>query len=152
AEQTISVQRGKAEVLLSPGVIVRVGDNSELRMVSPELVNPKVELLRGEAMVEVDYKPKEARLDVLERGANTSLLKEGLYRFDADEARIQVIDGKAEVTDNGQSKEFGKGKEVVLNGGALKPVSFDRKAEDQLYQWSQVRAAYLAQANKASAR
>ena len=103
-------------------------------------------------MVEVDYKPKLARLDVMERGADTSLLKEGLYKFDADEGRVEVIDGKVAVNDNGQSKEIGKGKEFVLTGAAFKPVSFDRKSEDDLYRWSDVRASYLAEANEASAR
>src|SRR6266567_3664989 len=152
ANQILTTGNGKAELLLSPGVFVRVGGNSELRMVSPELVDPQVEVVRGEAMIEVDQKPKETRIHILERGVETSILKEGLYRFDSDEGRIQVIDGKVQVTDNGQSKEFGKGKEVVLNGGPLKPVSFDRKAEDDLYRWSSVRSDYLAQANAATAR
>jgi hypothetical protein len=152
SDQTLETSSGKAEVLLSPGVFVRVGSNSELRMISPELVNPRVELMRGEAMVEVDQKPKDATIAILERGAEASLLKQGLYRFDSDEGRIGVIDGKVRVTDNGASKEFGKGKEVVLNGGPLKPVSFDRNAQDDLYRWSSVRSGYLAEANAATAR
>ena len=152
SDQTLETSSGKAEILLSPGVFVRVGNNSELRMVSPELVNPRVELVRGEAMVEVDQKPKDATIAILERGAEASLLKQGLYRFDSDEGRIGVIDGKVRVTDNGASKAFGKGKEVVLNGGPLKPVSFDRKAQDDLYRWSSVRSGYLAEANAATAR
>ena len=65
ANQTLSVGTGKAEVLLSPGTFVRVGNNSEIRMVSPTLANGSFEVVRGEAMVEVDYKPKLARLDVM---------------------------------------------------------------------------------------
>jgi hypothetical protein len=129
-----------------------VGNNSQIRMISPTLSDGRFEVVQGEAMVEVDYKPKLARLDVIERGADTSLLKEGLYKFNADEGQVEVIDGKASVNDNGQNKEIGKGKEIVLTGAALKPVSFDRKTEDDLYRWSDVRASYLAQANEASAR
>jgi hypothetical protein len=148
----LSTARGKAEVLLSPGVFLRLGDNSQIRMVSPGLVDPRVELVHGEAMVEVDYLAKQAKLDVLQRGAEASLLKEGLYKFNADEGQIQVIDGKAKVTDNNESKDVGKGKEIVLSGTGLKPVKFDRKAEDDLYQWSNVRAQYLAEANQSTAR
>ena len=151
-DQMLSTGQGKAELLLSPGVFLRVGDNSQVRMVSPELVDPRVEVVRGEAMVEVDYLAKDARLNILERGAEATLLKDGLYKFDADEGRIQVIDGKARVTDNNESKEIGKGKQIVLTGGPLKAVKFDRKAQDDLYAWSNVRAQYLAQANQATAR
>ncbi len=152
ADQILDVGSGKAEVLLSPGAFLRVGSNSQIRMISPSLADPRVEVVRGEAMVEVDYQPKQARLEVMERGADTAILKEGLYKFDADEGKVAVIDGKASVQDNGQTKEIGKGKELTVTGGPLKAVSFDRKAEDDLYRWSDVRASYLAQANESSAR
>jgi hypothetical protein len=151
-DQMLSTGQGKAEVLLSPGVFLRIGDNSQVRMISNDLVDPRVDVVHGEAMVEVDYLPKQAGLDVTERGADASLLKEGLYKFNAEEGQIAVVDGKARITDNGSSKEIGKGKEVVLNGGPLKDVKFDRKAEDSLYQWSNVRAQYLAEANQSTAR
>jgi hypothetical protein len=151
ANQTLTTGNGKAEILLSPGVFVRAGSSSELRMVSPELVNPKIEVVRGEVMVEVDQKPKDVSIDVLERGATASILKHGLYQFDSDQGRIRVMDGKLKVTDNDNSKEFGKGKEVVLNGEPLKPVSFDRNVKDDLYRWSSVRSDYLAQANESTA-
>jgi hypothetical protein len=150
--QILSTGQGKAEILLSPGVFLRVGDNSQVRMLSTDLVDPRVEVIHGEAMVEIDYLPKDAGLNVTERGADATLLKEGLYKFNADEGQIQVIDGKARVIDNGVSKDMGKGKEIVLSGASLKPVSFDRKAEDNLYQWSNVRAQYLAEANQSTAR
>ncbi len=152
ANQILSTGTGKAEILLSPGAFVRVGDNSEIRMVSPELVDPRIEVVQGEAMVEVDMKPKDARIDILMRNANASILKAGLYRFDNALGEIAVLDGKIQVTENGKNKSFGKGKEVALNGEPLKVASFDRKAEDDLYRWSSVRSDYLAQANAATAQ
>ena len=150
--QVLSTQNGKAEILLSPGVFLRAGNNTEIRMISPQLVAPQVEVVRGEAMVEADWLPKDAQVDVLEHGARASISKAGLYRFDSDGSRIEVIDGKLQVTENDQTKEFGKGKEVTLTAAQLKPVSFDRKAEDDLYRWSNVRASYLADANMSTAQ
>lgn len=150
--QVLDTAQGKAEVLLSPGAYLRVGSNSEIRMIAAELSDPRVEVVRGEAIVEVDYKPKLAGLDVMERGADTGILKAGLYSFDAQEGRVAVIDGKVKVIQDDQSKEFGKGKEVMLNGEPLKTVSFNRKAEDNLYRWSDIRSSYLAEASAESAR
>jgi FecR protein len=152
SNDVLSTQNGKAEILLSPGAFLRVGNNSEIRMVSPQLVAPQVEVTRGEAMVEADWLPKDAQVDVLEHGAQATIKKAGLYRFDSDGSRIEVIDGKLQVTENDQTKEFGKGKEVTLTAAQLKPVSFDRKAEDDLYRWSSVRASYLAEANVSTAQ
>ncbi len=150
--QRLMVANGKAEMLLSPGVFVRAGSNTEIRMVSPDLTDPTIEVVRGQAMVEVDQKLKDARIDVLERGATASILKYGLYRFDSDRGQVAVIDGQVSVTENGETKNFGKGKEVAINGQPLKTVGFDRKAEDDLYRWSSVRSAYLAEANVTTAR
>ena len=152
ADQVLSTTHGKAEVLLSPGAYLRMGDNSSVRMVAPGLSDPRVEVLKGEAMLEVDYKPKQAGLDVMTHGADAQILKEGIYRFDADRGIAAVIDGKEAVALNGKSKEIGKGKELMLNGEPLKSVSFDRKTEDDLYRWSDVRSSYLAEVNAASAR
>jgi hypothetical protein len=153
AGQTLSTAKGKAEVLLSPGAYLRLGDNSQVQMIDSGLADPRVEVLAGEAMLEVDAKPKLAGLDVMVRGADASVLKEGLYRFDAGEGRIAVIDGKVRVSDLGNTKEFGKGREVALNGAApLKTVGFNLKTEDELYRWSDVRASYEAEVNAASAQ
>ncbi len=149
--QTLSTQNGNVEVLLSPGVFVRTGNNSEIRMTSEKLIDPAIEVVHGEVMVEVDQKLKDAQVDVLEHGATASILKQGLYRFDGDQDLVAVIDGKIRVTENGKKKEFGKGKEVTVNGEPLKTVSFNRKAKDDLYRWSSVRSDYLAEANGSTA-
>jgi hypothetical protein len=150
--QTVTTADGKVELLLSPGVFVREGSNSEIRLVSGRLVDPAIEVVRGEAMVEVDAKLKDAQVSVLEHGATASILKEGLYAFNSDQNSVKVVDGKLRVDENGQEKELGKGKEVTLNGEPLKSVSFNRKSEDDLYRWSSVRSGYLAEANGSTAQ
>ena len=150
--ETLSTGIGKAEVLLTPGVFVRVGNNSVIRLVSADIAEPQVEVVRGEAMVEVDFAPKDARIGVLEHGAEASIQKVGLYRFNSDTGQVAVIDGKLNVSENGQSKELGKGREVNLMAPKLKAVSFDPKVEDDLYRWSSVRAGYLAEANASMAQ
>lgn len=151
--QTLATGAGKAEILLSPGAFLRVGDNSEIRMIAPELVSPQVEVVRGTAMLEVDNKMKDAGIAVLERDASISVLKEGLYRFDSSDGRIAVVDGKLKVSENGHAKTIGKGEQIVLDSDPkLKTVSFDRKAKDELYVWSEIRSGYLANANAATAQ
>jgi hypothetical protein len=151
-DQTLATGSGKAEVLLAPGTFLRVGDNSEIRMDSLGIVNPRVELVSGEAMVEVDQKAKDSQIDILQGQDDSSILKPGLYNFDSRRGKIEVLDGKLQVTENGREKTLGKGKEALLNDASLKTVSFDPKAEDDLYRWSSVRSDYLAEANASTAR
>ena len=152
AGDVLSTEAGKAEVLLTPGVFLRLGDNSEVHMISPSLIDTQLELRRGEAMIEVDQIVDDCRISVLNHGASILIEKDGLYRFNADDApRVAVIDGKAQVYLGDRKVKLGKGKEVVL-GDLLKPEKFDRKKEDELYAWSNVRSQYNASMSYQAAR
>lgn len=151
-DQTLATNQGKAEILLTPGVFLRVGDRSSVRMVSSGLTDTKVELLHGEAMVEAAQLFKENNVGVLMDHSTTILEKPGLYAFNADQGQVRVFDGKALLTSNDQNVEVKKGHEVSL-AGPLKAQKFDRKAsQDPLYAWSNLRSEYEAQASAQSAR
>jgi hypothetical protein len=144
AGDVLSTEVGKAEVLLTPGVFLRLGSNSEVHMISPSLIDTQLELRRGEAMIEVDQIVDDCRISVLNHGASILIEKSGLYRFNADDApRVAVIDGKAQVYLGDKKLDLGKGREVVLSD-LLKPEKFDRKKEDELYAWSNARSEYNA--------
>src|SRR5438309_275498 len=83
--QTLDTQSGKVEVLLTPGVFLRVSDNSSVKMVNAALANTEVELDKGRAMVEGTDINKNNDIRVDQGGATTKILKNGLYDFDARE-------------------------------------------------------------------
>jgi FecR protein len=150
--QVLETANGRAEVLLTPGVFLRVGENSAVRMVSPDLLNTRVEVDRGRADIEVDEIHPRNNIEVTEAGANTRLLKNGFYAFDADKHTVRVFKGEAELIETGDVQKQLKLKgdrQVALAGSeAVKSVSFDRdQAEDSLYSWSSLRSQYLAEAN-----
>ena len=152
--QTLETGQGRAEMLLTPGVFLRVGDNSSVRLVSPSLNDTRVEALRGQAIVEVAEIFKDNNIWVAMNGASTRLAKEGLYAFNADSHLIQVFDGKARVEQNDQTIDLKKGRELII-GGAWKAAHFDTKsqaAQDSLYAWSNLRSKYEAEASMQSAR
>jgi hypothetical protein len=152
--QALTTQTGKVEVLLTPGVFLRVGDNSAVKMISPDLANTEVEIDKGEAMVEVADISKNNNIRIDENGAYSQLLKKGLYDFDANQNQIRVFSGKAEVHANNQKVDLGDNHEVALNsGGKLKSESFDTKQyAGDLYRWSGLRSGYLAEADADTAR
>ena len=148
AEQTLTTQQGNAEVLLTPGVFLRLGDESAVQLISPNLTNTEVALSRGEATVEVTSIYPQNHLIVDEGLAKTRLLKAGFYDFNANQGEIRVFSGQAELTDGDRSITIKSGHEVNLGNPELKARGFDKKAsEDDLYQWSSLRSSYLAQAN-----
>ncbi len=150
AGQTLTTQAGKAEVLLTPGVFFRIGDNSAATMVSPNLTNTEMALSKGQAMVEVAEIHKDNLLQVQEDGATTQLLKTGVYGFDADSGDVRVFKGEAVVQDGDRQIKIKGGHELQINNTAnLKSIKFDEAQYENsdLYRFSNLRSEYLAQAN-----
>jgi hypothetical protein len=150
AGQVLSTQTGKAEVLLTPGVFLRLDDNSAVKMISPDITPTQVEVDRGRAALEVDELYPQNTLEIIDGGVTTQLLKPGFYEFNANQPTALVFKGKAVVrAGDGRTGEIKDHHEVTLVANATaKPISFnDRDAQDELYNWSSLRSQYLAQAN-----
>src|SRR6185437_7691518 len=66
AGQVLSTKQGKAEVLLNPGIYLRVDDDSTVKMISPSLTPTQVEVEHGRAGVEVDQLLKENVVQIID--------------------------------------------------------------------------------------
>ncbi len=152
ANDTISTDLGKAEVLLAPGVFLRVGDNTQVRMISPSLADTQLEIKTGEAMIEVDNLVKDSQVTVIDGDGTAVIDKDGLYRFKATEPRsVAVLEGKLQVSYGDRKSDLGKGHELIL-ADRYKTNKFDTKEQDNLYAWSNVRAEYNAASSYQAAR
>ena len=156
AGQELTTGKGKAEILLTPGVFLRLDDNSAVKMISPDLTLTQVELEKGRAGIEVDEIHDQNNLQIVDAGVTTRLEKKGYYEFDAGKPTAMVFDGKAAVElGDGKTKQIKGGHELLLTGEAdgksiaqEKPEDFNKqKAEDDLYNWNSLRSQYLAEAN-----
>jgi hypothetical protein len=144
ANDTLSTTAGRAEVLLVPGVFLRVGGDTRVRMISPSLVDTQVELLSGDMMIEVDQAVPGTTVAVMDHGSSTSLTKTGLYRFSAGTPpTAAVLEGKADVFFGDKKIELKKGKQALLTE-ELTVSRLDLDKADELYAWSNARAQYDA--------
>lgn len=92
--QTLAAEDGRAEILLTPGVFLRIAENSSFKMVSNKLSDTRIEMLNGSAMFEVGELLQDNAITVMFKGTQIELTKKGLYRIDADPGRLRVYDGK----------------------------------------------------------
>src|ERR1700679_1695380 len=152
--QYLATGDGKAEILLTPGVFLRLDNYSTVKMVSPDLTHTEVMLDRGRASVEADQLYPQNRILIDQKGGQTQLIKNGFYEFNADKNTVRTYDGKAAVYpgDNFESNvkpiDVKGGKLLALNGDGVKPKGFDKNgSEDDLYRWSSLRSDYLGEAN-----
>jgi hypothetical protein len=152
--QVMQTGQGRVELLLTPGVFLRLGENSSVRLISPNLGDTRVELLQGRAIVEVTEIFKDSNLSVMLNGASARLDKEGLYSFDANARMVQVFDGEANVQADDHQVNLKKERQLALVE-PFKSTHFDTKAQaaqNPLYTWSNLRSEYEAEASMQSAR
>ncbi len=149
--QVLKTEEGRAELLLTPGVILRIGEGSAIRMISTPLTDTRVELLKGSALVECAEIMKDT--SVTFRAGETEVLfrKRGLFRLDLEPPLLRVYGGEATVVNGGVSTIVKDGRQVELNAALLVPVKFDKNDTDSLYRWAKRRAETLAVANIAAA-
>jgi hypothetical protein len=153
AGQTLETQSGRAEVLLNPGVLMRIDNNSAVLMNTAGLADTAVAVQGGRAMVEADQVRPENHIDIQEGPATVRLVTNGLYDFDAAHGIVRVFDGRAEVTVAGKTHTLQAGHEFDLSQPKLHARGFDKKAsEDAFYRWASLRSSYLAEANADAAR
>jgi hypothetical protein len=147
--QQLTTASGRAELLLTPGIFLRLDNNSSIRMISPGLTHTELQLDHGRAEVEVDNLLKQNNIEIAENGITTQVLKDGLYEFNADTGHLRVFQGEAAVFDASGKPELVKSDRLLaLSQDRVKPVKFDPDSvQDDFYNWSSLRSQYLAQAN-----
>jgi hypothetical protein len=148
--QQLKTEEGRAEVLLTPGVFLRLGENSSLRMIANRLIDTRLEFLSGTAIVEAEDIGKDNSVTLAYRDATIHPLKKGLYRFDSGPSELRVYDGVAEVTAGDRTVEVREGHLIALD--TLAVHKFDKTATDALNRWSERRAEYVSMANVGAAR
>jgi hypothetical protein len=152
--QLVTTEDAHAEMLLTPGVFLRLGVRSELEMVSNRLSDTRVTLRNGAALVEVAELLEGNQVTVTVGEYQARLVKSGLYRFETDPNRVRVFDGRLEVNLPSQPEVapvvLKRGKE--LSGGSVQLAKFEANSKDELYNWSRSRSALVARANISAAR
>ena len=149
--QSLATQDGRVEVLLTPGVLLRLSEDSSFKMLSNKLADTSLEVVSGSALIEVDELLKDNVIQIKVKDATVELSKKGLYRFEAEPSRLRVYDGEASVYSGKQTVIARKGRQVDLND-VLVASSFDPKVTDAFYRWASRRSSYIAAANLSSAR
>ena len=73
--------RDRVEVLLAPGIVLRLAENSQVRMDDTDLSDTRVTLQQGEALIEVVQLAEANRVQVAVGETTTEPTRPGLYRI-----------------------------------------------------------------------
>jgi hypothetical protein len=143
---------GRAEVLLTPQVFIRIGDRSAIRMRANKLSDTRVELLAGSAVVDVSEPSSDTSVTLIYRNWSVRFLQQGVYRIDSDPPRLWVLQGKAEVSADPNQKPISVGQGMYL---PFAPVLLTERSidppDDALSTWAEGRQQSISADNTIAA-
>lgn len=145
---------GRAEVLLTPGVFLRMGENSAIKMLDTRLAATRVELLSGTIAVESEdprMSVKSAPVTLISGDREIRLSKNGFLELSADPAELRVFKGESIVAAAGQNISVRDG-HVLAFTDTLTVAKFDTRSADDLYLWARDRSQQLSAASMSTAR
>jgi hypothetical protein len=141
-------------VLLTPGVFIRVGEQSAIRLVANQLSDTRVELLAGSAVVDSTEPASGTSVKLLYKEWNVHFLEQGVYRVNSDPAHLWVIQGKAEVSGSSQKDGLllSRGMDVVFAPTLAPSQTTDRDhPRDGLTSWADGRRQSISADNTIAA-
>lgn len=140
----IRTETGRVEVFLGVGLVARLAENSQLRMMDTTPVHPVIAIDRGTASIEVTSSSDEPHLRVRVGDSTTELVKPGVYRFDAGTGSLQIYGGEATAQVSDVTVRGRQAQQINLKepGSAAK---FDASQWDTLMKWTADRSFVLYQ-------
>ena len=140
---------GRAEVLLTPDVFVRIGERSTIRIIANELSDTRVELLAGSAIVSSVQSSSDNSVTLIYADWTVRFLEQGVYRINSD--RLWVLEGGAEVSaDAHEALTVGPGMDVPFAAVLVPEQSIDQP-HDALTIWAEGRQESISAENTIAA-
>jgi hypothetical protein len=145
--------QGRAEVLLTPGVFLRIGESSAIRMVATVLSDTRVGLLAGSVFVDSAEPSSGTSVTLVYKDWNVHFREKGIYRIDAEPPRLWVHQGGADVSagDTGASVSVEQGMYLPF-ASVLVPERFIDVPGDALADWAKGRSESISADNAITAQ
>ena len=128
---------GRAEILLTPGVFLRVGERSAIRMVANDLADTQIALESGSAIVDAAEPNADTSVTLLYKDWKVRFLQKGIYRINSDPPCLWVRTGRAEIISpaDGQPVAVERGMNLPL-AEVLVPERAADPSDDAFSDWA----------------
>src|SRR6266849_7301545 len=108
---------GRAEVLLTPGVFLRLDESSSIRLLSIRFSDTQVQLLGGSAILEVTETVPDTAVKLIYQNWQVRVPQKGVYRVDTEPTQIRAYKGEVEVATGGKTET------VAVREGEVLPLA-----------------------------
>jgi hypothetical protein len=147
---TLRTGQGRAEVLLTPGVFLRIDHNSSVRLVSNALSGTRVEFLQGAAILDSNDAAPGNSVLLTYKSFQLRFPKPGVYRLDSEPGVFETYTGEAQITAEGQAPQTIDESHQFFFGIGMETRKYGDGAVDNFSEWARNRAETIAADNRAA--
>jgi hypothetical protein len=141
---------GRAEILLTPGVLLRIDENSAVRMISNKLTDTRLEFISGAAILDSRNAAPAAPVLIAYKEYQMRFARAGRYRFDSDPAHLVADQGEVDVRLRDKALLLKAGQELPLSTPLTARVAVIRD-NTGLDSWDNDRSASISADNQSAA-
>jgi hypothetical protein len=148
---TLRTEKGRAEILLTPGMFLRVDENSAIRMRSNSLADTRVEFLHGSILLDSVDALGDNHVAITYRDTEVRFPKQGIYRLDYETGTLQAYSGEAEVQHDGKTSKIDDS-HLYFFTLDLDTKKLGDGTDDEFYDWARERSDAISAENQLSAQ
>ena len=143
----METEKGRAELLLTPGTFLRLDENSSVKMVSAALTATTVEVLHGSAILDAAAAQGDIPVTLRYKDASVRFQKPGIYRIDSETGVLQAYTGQAAVNQQSREKHVDDSRLYFFDLGT-DTKKFSDGADDEFYDWARNRSQVIQDENR----
>jgi hypothetical protein len=145
--RVLRTELGRAEVLLTPGVVLRVDENSAIRMLSDSLTDTRVELLGGSAILEVSHEATNPPDTLIYKSWQVRVPEDSIARISSEPAQVRVLSGTAAVSADGTPGVVTVQRGEVLPFASVLVTEATPPVADDFNVWAMNRSSVVSEDN-----
>lgn len=149
---TLRTEDGRAELLLTPGVFLRIDEHSALRLVSNALPDTRVEFLKGSAILDSNEAAPGNSLVLMYKTFELRFPRPGVYRLDGEPGVFETYTGEAEIRASGIAPKTIDEAHQFFFGIGMETKKYGEGAVDTFSEWARNRAETITADNNAAAQ
>jgi hypothetical protein len=143
----LATQKGRVELMLTPGVFIRLDENSSLKMLSSALTATRLQFLSGSCIVDAVAAEHEIPVVITFKDASIRFAKAGLYRIDTETEVLQAYSGQAKVEQQDKKTQIDASRLYFFELGT-DTNKFSEGTDDEFLDWARNRNQVIAEENQ----
>jgi len=135
--------------MLTPGIMLRLDENSAIKMVASKLADTRLEFVSGAGALDSRNAAPGEPLTITYKDYRMRFARAGRYRMDSEPAQLRVEEGEAEVACHGKSVVVKATEALPLNAKLMAHME-DHPIGDPLDHWADERSARISADNSSA--